>query len=461
MSNNVLLLIADQFRYDCQGYTGMTPVKTPNIDALSEDSVTFDNAYTSIPTCCPARQSFYACKRSESFGAYWNHGITMPVKSLSPEDYSFVRDFEKAGYNTVYVGRSEINPEHDCTEYGYKSHRNTIVEYAHKYCEPAITQRYHDGWVEKGDMNSTPTAYTAMAAIEELDKSGDQAPFFMTVCFTSPHPPYRPHEHFYNMYDSAEKWKNFQEDFISKPYIQKQMVYNWYNENQTWDDWEPVVRKYYAQITELDYYIGKIVAYLKENGKYDNTTIVFTADHGDTCGAHKMFDKHYILYEEVTHVPLVIKSSNSLAFSPVKGRTKEYTTHNLDLGPTLMEINDIKCSATGLHGKSLSDVLKGGKSERNEVVSTFNGAQFGLYTMRCIKNDRWKYIWQPAGIDELYDLESDPYELKNMIYEDDKKDIISELRKKLFDILIKEEDPFCTVGKSWAAKRQLIDNNKV
>ena len=87
---NVLLLVADQLRYDCVGAAGKMPVQTPNIDALAAESTFFQNAYTSIPTCCPARQSFYACKRSESFSAYWNYNITMPIGGLPVEEYSFI-----------------------------------------------------------------------------------------------------------------------------------------------------------------------------------------------------------------------------------------------------------------------------------------------------------------------------------------------------------------------------------
>ena len=92
-NNNILLIVADEFRYDCQGFAGRAPVITPNIDELAEEGTFFENAYTSIPTCCPARQSFYACKRSESFGAYWNYDITMPIGGLPVDEYSFMRDF--------------------------------------------------------------------------------------------------------------------------------------------------------------------------------------------------------------------------------------------------------------------------------------------------------------------------------------------------------------------------------
>ncbi|MBE7066375.1 MAG: hypothetical protein E7385_02365 [Ruminococcaceae bacterium] len=464
-NNNILLIVADEFRYDCQGFAGRAPVITPNIDELAEKGTFFENAYTSIPTCCPARQSFYACKRSESFGAYWNYDITMPIGGLPVDEYSFMRDFQAAGYNTIHVGRSELSPTHDSTEYGYSRHRNTSTEYA-KLCAskdiaPPKGINIWEGWTENGELTDTPAGHTAACVIEELrGASLQEAPFFMTVCFTSPHPPYHPHQKFYEMYDKSVKWGGFDDTLADKPYIQRQQVRNWNNESRTWDDWEPIVRKYYAQITELDYHIGKIIDTLKDQGKYENTTIIFTADHGDMCGNHKMFDKHYVLYEDVIHVPLIIKPAQGLCEHRV-GRTREYTMHNLDLGPTLMELHGIRPSGRGLHGISFTGVLSGGRSARNEAVSTLNGAQFGLFTQRCIKTDRWKYIWNPTDTDELYDLTVDPWEVDNRINDPECRDSVAFLRKQLLEILCREGDPFCVIGRGWAARKHLEENRKI
>lgn len=462
---NVLILVADQLRYDCVGYAGKMPVLTPNIDALAEESTFFQNAYTSIPTCCPARQSFYACKRSESFGSYWNYDITMPIGGLPVEEYSFLRDFTAAGYETVHVGRSELSPTHDSVDYGYTRHRDSWAEYRDidRGCAGKVKEgrQAWEGWVEDGDLSKTPTGYTAACAIEELQHIGSrQAPFFMTVCFTSPHPPYRPHRKFYEQYNQVEKWGGFDDILTDKPYVQKQQVYNWNNEQRSWAEWEPIVRKYYAQITELDYHIGAIVQKLKEMGLYENTTIVVTSDHGDMCGDHKMFDKHYVLYEDVTHVPLILKPAKGRC-NHTPGKTAEYTVHNIDLGPTLMELHGIVSTGTGLHGISMKPVLSGGKSLRKEAVSTLNGAQFGLFTQRCIKTDRWKYVWNTTDTDELYDLQEDPWEITNRIHDSACQETVRQLRTRLLEILCKEGDPFCVVGRTWAAKKHLEENRKM
>lgn len=463
--SNILILVADQLRYDCVGEAHKSPAVTPNIDELAQNGVFFENAYTSIPTCCPARQSFYACKRSESFGSYWNDDITYPNPGLPVSEYSFVRDFQSAGYETVHVGRGELNLEHDVTEYGYNTQIDTWKDY-NKNTEPSKRKPEscgYLGWVDGDDEDTTPTGYTAVKAIDEIKTlcENKEKPFFMTVCFSSPHPPYRPQKRFADMYENVPKWGSFDENFTNKPYIQFQQLRNWGIESRTWEEWEPVVRKYYGQVSEIDCGMGRIIDALKESGEYDNTTIVITSDHGDMCGAHRMFDKHYVLYEDVTHVPLIIKAAKSLENDAgFKGRTKEYTVHNLDLGPTLMDLCKITPSCSATHGKSMKTVLNGGKSERNEAVSSFNGAQFGLYTSRSIKTDSWKYIWNPTDIDELYNLDSDPDELVNLIGDESCEQKITELRGRLLNILLEEGDPFCTVGRTWAARRQLEENRK-
>ncbi len=462
---NVLIIAADQFRYDCMGFSGKFPVLTPNLDALAEESAFFENAYTSIPTCCPARQSFYACRRSESFGAYWNYDVSMPIGGLPVEDYSFIRDFRDSGYNTVHIGRSELNPSYDCTEYGYNRQRDTSKEFSLLYgkdCSFDDSERLVEGWIEDCELTETPTGYTAACAIEEIKNAVQMSsdPFFMTICFSSPHPPYRPHRLFYELYENAIKWGGFDDSLENKPYIQRQQIYNWKNECRSWDEWEPIVRKYYAQISELDYHVGQIISTLEQLGIKDDVTIVFTSDHGDMCGDHRMFDKHYVLYEDVIHVPLLVKPAKGIC-NHIPRKTDAYTMHNLDLGPTLMDLNRVSSSANTVHGISFKDVLSGAPGTRQEAVSSLNGAQFGLFTQRCIKTDDWKYVWNATDIDELYNLRDDPWELNNLIHDPSCTSEVESLRARLLEVLCREGDPFCLISRRWAPRIQLEENIKI
>ena len=192
---------------------------------------------------------------------------------------------------------------------------------------------------------------------------------------------------------------------------------------------------------------------MDELGLTDNTLVIYTADHGDMCGSHRMVDKHYVMYDDIVKVPLAIRWPGQIEQGMV---CHEFINHFLDIPPTILEILGIP-SPDFFHGKSMSSILKGIKPEnwRKEIVATYNGQQFGLYTQRMIRTQRWKYIWNTTDVDELYDLEKDPYELENRIYDPNCKDLIAGLRRRLYDILLNEGDDL--VKSEWM-RRQLLDN---
>lgn len=111
------------------------------------------------------------------------------------------------------------------------------------------------------------------------------------------------------MYDKnkIQEWPNYKDNLSNKPYIQRQQIYNWELEDSDWKMWQGYLQRYFGNITQLDDAVGMVIEALKEMGVYDNTLIVYTTDHGDAAGSHNMVDKHYVMYEEEVHVPLVMK----------------------------------------------------------------------------------------------------------------------------------------------------------
>jgi len=127
--------------------------------------------------------------------------------------------------------------------------------------------------------------------------------------------------------------------------------------------------------------------------------------------------------------------------------------------PTILEVLGIPIPEF-FHGRSMVSILEGEKPRnwRSEIVATYNGQQFGLYTQRMIRTRKWKYIWNTTDVDELYDLENDPHELENRIYDQSCKDLVASLRRRLYEILLKEGDDL--VKSEWM-RRQLLDNKKI
>lgn len=105
MKPNFLFISVDQQRFDCVGYSGRRPwLKRQISTELRHEGIWFDQAYTPIPICCPARQSLVCGQRAERFGALWNYDQGIPVRSLEKEAYSWARELQRSGYHTAYVG---------------------------------------------------------------------------------------------------------------------------------------------------------------------------------------------------------------------------------------------------------------------------------------------------------------------------------------------------------------------
>jgi len=474
---NVLLITADQLRYDCVGYSGQRPVRTPHLDALAATGTAFRHAYSVLPVCSPARQSLLHGRRPEAFGALWNYSGALPVGALPPDAWTWSRALADAGYASAYIGKWGVNPSFGPAAYGYGAYvpESDYRAFAEKkYPNVAYCNGYF------GERNPIPFedaephwfADRAIEAMERL-RQGD-APWHVALHLAEPHLPCRPSAPFVDEFDPADipEWPGFRETFERKPYIQRQQLYSWGVERFGWDDWAPVVARYYAVISQLDDAVGKVLRALDALGEAERTIVIFTADHGDMCGSHGMMDKHYILYDDVVRVPLIVRlpgEKDHAAGSWPSGAVRDEFVYNfLDLAPTLLELlglglpdggKEHEGSVGWLHGESLMPLLAGRRPDgwRDAVVSTYNGQQFGLYTQRMIRTARWKYVWNTTDIDELYDLADDPGELRNLIGHKEYGELIGELRRKLYDVLAADGDAL--VANEWT-RRQLVNGAK-
>lgn len=466
---NILLILADQHRYDCVGNSNIYPIDTPNIDKLAQQGMWFTNAYTPIPVCCPARQSMLNGRRPETFGALWNYNNGLKVSTLTPDDYTWVRDIKEHEYHTGHIGKWSINPEYSPYYFGFDDYVSDSEyndfrkqEYPHiKFCNGFF------GEVDSIPLKHSHTHWIADKAIQMMEQytsnsnnnDNKQQPWLISIDFSEPHLPCRPSEPFAGMYDplTIPIWPSFEENFNNKPYIQKQQLYSWGIENFTWSDWAPIVSRYYGIISQMDDAIGRIVDRLDSLGIANNTIVIYTADHGDMCGSHRMIDKHYVLYDDIVRVPLIVKWPGVIKPDAV---CNEFICHSLDIPPTILDIAGIM-GKEFFQGTSLLPLLEKEKVDgwRKFAVSTYNGQQFGLYTQRMIRTKEWKYIWNTVDVDELYNLEEDPFELNNVIYDFRYSGLIRELRHLLYNELVKDMDSLI-VGNQWL-KTQLIEGKKI
>jgi arylsulfatase A-like enzyme len=285
----------------------------------------------------------------------------------------------------------------------------------------------------------------ARKCIEKIEefRSGD-APWHIRLDYSEPHLPCVPAEPFASMFppETIPPWANFEETFDGKPYIQKQQVRNWCLEKWSWNEWSVYLSGYYGIIAQIDNAIGMVIQYLEDQGLTKDTLIVFTTDHGDAAGSHRMMDKHYVMYEEETHVPLVIRWDGIV--SPGTA-CNDFISHYLDLPITILDLLNLPVPEN-YQGQSFLSQLKGNApaNPREFAFSSYNGQQFGLYCQRMIRDRKYKYIWNATDVDELYDLETDPYEMKNLVAKNEDSELCQTYRRKVYDVFSELKDPLVT-----------------
>ena len=242
--------------------------------------------------------------------------------------------------------------------------------------------------------------------------------------------------------EDMEPWPGFGDTLENKPYIQKKQLENWHLVGKTWEDFAPTVARYMAMVTQTDASIGRILDLLEEKGQLDNTLIILTADHGDTSGDHGMMDKHYILYDGVTHIPFIVRW-------PQFGHAdvQKFACQCLDLGPTIEDVCGVHTDFPR-HGRSVRAYIDGSETP-DYAVFTSNGQQFGLFTQRGIRTEKYKYIWNLTDIDEFYDLEKDPGEKVNLAGDPAYADIIRQLGETMYRELQRRGDPFANGWVGW------------
>lgn len=464
-SPNLLVIVLDQLRYDCLGAASGGAVATPTLDGLASRGVSFEQAFTHFPVCCPARQSLLCGTRPETFGGLWNYDVALPVQGLSSDAWTWTAALARRGYQSAHVGKWHVNPAAGPTEFGYDrdvseaSYRAFRQERYPAVVSPSGREAYF-GYLDPVPLADTEAHWLirqAIGQLREFDRDPSK-PWHLRIDLNQPHLPCCPVTEFAGRYrpGTIKPWGSFAETFRDKPYIQRQQLVNWDVETWTWDDWAPVVARYLAVITQTDNAIGTLLAELEESGQSTDTVVVVTTDHGDLCGAHRMLDKHYVLYDDLLRVPLIVSWPGRF----VAGVRRQELVYNLlDLVPTFVELFGLDAPAN-LVGRSVLPLLTSTAAPsdwRHEVVATYNGQQFGLYTQRAIRTAEWKYVWNATDVDELYNLAEDPFELENRIRDRAAAGVLGDLRRRLLAILRAEGDR--QMG-SWV-EPQLLQGKKI
>lgn len=460
---NVLLMFADQQRFDSVECNGAPICATPHLDRLAEHGQRFTNAYTPISLCSPARASLLT-------GLYpHNHGQLANLRNFNGVFDTQVLDkpawtqlLAAAGYQTAYVGKWHLPKEHDphwgidewhTTGDFFRSLRERGVQHA-GYAQEV--QRLEWGGdapfcgrsvLRAEEKEEAWDSERAIGALERFAASADGRPFALTVSFFGPHFPYAVPAPYDTMYDPAlvPLWRNFDEHFHGKPTIQQREQLRWNASHLTWVDWQRVIAHYWGYCTYIDAQVGRILDRLDALGLTDNTLIIYTSDHGDMLGSHRLFNKGPYMYDETYRVPLIIRWPHETGCHAVSNAF----VNGVDLMPTILDV----CGVTApenIDGRSLTPLRTDDPPDdwRDDVFAEFHGYEPCLFTQRMVRTASWKYIYNPCAEDELYDVVSDPGELHNLANDLGYKHVLRRMKERLVAWLhetgdsIGEDDPW-------------------
>ena len=456
---NILLILSDQHRYDCLGINGHPLLRTPHLDRLAREGVRFTHAFCPIPLCVPVRNCLlHGQWATQHLGiANWETEAPRPPLELP----SFVQVLREAGYWLGYVAKWHVHPRKGPLEYGFDAY---IPEEAYGHWRQAqgLPPRPHSqGWFGEQDPYISPEqsrlAWGADQTLRLLEAAaGRGVPWFLLWSPSEPHLPNVVPPPYASLYPPSQipPWPSFPDPLWGKPYIQAQQRRTWQVEGWPWERWAPIVSRYLGEISLLDAQVGRLLDALERLGLAQDTLVIYTTDHGDLCGGHGMMDKHFIMYEDVVRVPLLMRWPGHIAPGSV---CEAFVSHALDLATTFCELAEAPAPAT-FRGLSLLPLLNGAQDNgRADIFATYHGNQFGLYSQRMVRDRRWKYIWNATAEDELYDLQTDPGELLNRAADWTCRDELARLRGRLVAWMEETRDPLLN---PWT-RNQLLHGLKI
>ncbi len=475
---NILLILTDQHRYDTLSCYGAEICRTPHIDRLAARGVRFDRAYTSTVPCSPSRAALFT-------GVYphKNH-VLVNNEVLNPDIPNLASELRQAGYALGYAGKWHVDDPKVATDYGFEGkdfpgygypiyqgmlegfrfgpragspgatdHYERYLN-SHGYPIPEILETHygdnpgkqgqemyalHSGGLAASFENMVAEDTIALLQTMKEGQEREGTPFFVWANFWGPHTPCLLPEPYYSMYDPAAipVDPSFNETWEGKPFVQQLVERYWGLSEGGWHRWREIVARYWGYVTMIDDLVGRILDVLETLGCADNTLVVFSTDHGDNMGAHRLIEKGPFAYEQCYRLPLV--AAHPDCEDP--GSVCDEFVYLQDLYPTFLEMAgrplpqepDTASILAQLKGRTTS-------AERDSIYAQFF-AQLFRYEQRILRTRTHKLVYNHADIGELYDLVNDPWELHNLIDRAEMRSVQEALLTRMREHMVRLEDP--------------------
>ncbi len=440
---NIIFILSDDHRYDFMGFHPNAPsfLKTPGMDRMAKEGAHLANAFVTTSLCSPSRASILT-------GQYaFRHGAVDNVNPMNKDVVFFPGRMKLEGYNTGFFGKWHIGQTDDTPQPGFD--RWVGFKGQGLYYDPALNI---DGNREqvKGYITDLLTDY----AIDWLDEvSGREQPFFLYLSHKAVHAEFDPATRHKGMYKDEhvpvlQSMKNIERNYAGKPDWVQEQRYSWHGIDYMYHErsdhpknMQEITIRYSEALMAVDESINRILDYLEEEGLSSNTLVIYMGDNGFMLGEHGLIDKRNA-YEESIRVPL-------LAWSPgfIKARTViTENVLNIDIAPTFLDVASGEMpEGYNLDGTSFLPLLAG-----KEIPAWRNSFYYQYYwedaypqtpTTYAVRNNKYKYIYYHGIWDknELYDLQTDPQEMVNLIDIPAYKNAADSLNTELFNFMEGEQ----------------------
>lgn len=455
---NILFITADQWRGDCLSALGHPQVKTPNLDALAAEGVLFRNHFANAVPCGPSRASLHT-------GMYLqNHRSGTNGTPLDARHTNWAKEAAKLGYDPVLFGYTDIANDpreleddspwlrtyegplpgirpvcmmgtwpmpwaHYLKENGYEVPDDIRFAYAHR--EPGPD--YEDGAAEPKPLaypqKDDDTAFLVNRTIDYIREA--TGPWITHLSILRPHPPFVAPEPYNAMFDPETvpgftRLSSPVEEAAQHPWLAHQLSKKLFRAPANEKRLRRLKAVYYGLMSEVDHEIGRLIHFLKEQGKWENTVIIFTSDHGEQMGDHWLLGKCGY-FDQSYKIPLIVRDPRASADAN-RGTIVSQFTENVDIMPTMMTMIGAEIPVQ-CDGRALQPFLDGSspkaewrteahweydfRDPTDDAAETKLGLTLHQCTMNIIRDKEYKYVHFTNLPPLFFDLRKDPGEFTN------------------------------------------------
>lgn len=464
---NVLFLMTDQHRADCLGCDGNRVIKTPNLDRIAKHGVIFERAYTSTPSCTPARAGLLTGQSP------WSHGMLGYGRVAEKYPIEMPRLMRKAGYHAFAIGKLHYHPQRNC--HGYN---DALLDESGRAQSPDFISDYRKWFKEKSpdlDPDATgigwnahradyyalaeelhPTFWTGQTAVDFISKYDRPEPLFLKVSFARPHSPYDAPRRFQDLYRDED---------MPAPHVGKWAAKYAPRSSDRDDLWHGDLgvdvakrsrRGYYGSVTFIDEQVGRVLKALEDRGLLDNTLILFTSDHGDMLGDHHLWRKTYA-YEGAARVPMLLSWPKPFGCDGARGKRMRQLVELRDVLPTFLDAAGMD-APKAVDGDSMLELVRDSKAAWRDCLDLEHSVCYDeSNNWNALTDGRWKYVFHAHdGGEQLFDLEKDPGELADLAADKAHADALKKWRERMVKHLGERGEGYVNAGKLVAGRGRII-----